>query len=166
MPDLAIRPITTASEAEQCAQLMATSEPWITLRRGFEASLAILKDDSRERYVAYMAGVLAGFLILNLRGAFVGYVQTICVAPECRGGGIGTALLNFAEERIFREHANVFMCVSSFNVSAQRLYQRLGYAVVGELSDYIVAGHAEILLRKSRGPISTYRLAARHPGGT
>lgn len=163
MPDLVIQPITTPSEVEQCAQLMATSEPWITLRRGFEASLAILKEDSRERYLTYMAGVLAGFLILNMRGAFVGYVQTICVAPECRGGGIGTALLNFAEERIFREFPNVFMCVSSFNVGARRLYERLGYQEVGELVDYIVPGYSEILLRKSRGSLVEFQ--QRWPSG-
>jgi ribosomal-protein-alanine N-acetyltransferase len=50
----------------------------------------------------------------------------------------------------------VFMCVSSFNDGARRLYQRLGYQVVGELTDYIVRGHSEILLRKTSGPLATF----------
>jgi hypothetical protein len=29
----------------------------------------------------------------------------------------------------------------------------MGYEVIGELKDYIVAGHSEILLRKSTGPL-------------
>jgi len=135
---------------------MATSEPWLTLGRGYEASLIILQDESRERYVVHRNGALAGFLILNMKGAFVGYIQTVCVAQEFRNQGIGTELIRFGEERIFREHPNVFMCVSSFNTSARELYERLGYKAVGELTDYIVPGHSEILLRKTRGSINTY----------
>jgi [ribosomal protein S18]-alanine N-acetyltransferase len=48
------------------------------------------------------------------------------------------------------------MCVSSFNRDARRLYERLGYRVVGELTDYIVEGHSEILLRKTVGPLTTF----------
>jgi hypothetical protein len=66
---------------------------------------------------------------------------------------VGSALLAFAEERIFREHPNVFICVSDFNPGARRLYERLGYRLVGELADYVVAGHSELLLRKTRGPL-------------
>jgi [ribosomal protein S18]-alanine N-acetyltransferase len=59
--------------------------------------------------------------------------------------------------RIFQESPNVFMCVSTFNPDARRLYERLGYTAVGELSDYLVPGHGEVLLRKSRGPWSEFR---------
>jgi ribosomal protein S18 acetylase RimI-like enzyme len=53
------------------------------------------------------------------------------------------------------------MCVSSFNEGASRLYQRLGYHVVGELRDYLVRGHSEILLRKTIGPIGEFGPRAR-----
>jgi ribosomal protein S18 acetylase RimI-like enzyme len=53
-----------------------------------------------------------------LTGAFVGYIQTVCVAPAERSHGLGTELIRFAEERIFRRFPNVFMCVSSFNTRA------------------------------------------------
>ena len=105
--------------------------------------------------MAYERESLAGLLILNLRGAFVGYIQTVCVAPEYRGRGVGTALVAFAEERIFREHKNAFICVSDFNHGARRLYERLGYRLVGELTEYVVSGHSELLLRKTRGPLTT-----------
>jgi ribosomal protein S18 acetylase RimI-like enzyme len=132
---------------------MAASEPWITLGRGYEDSLRVLRDATREVYVARRDGLPVGFVILNLKGAFVGYVQTICVAPEARGQGFGTRILAFAEERIFRDHPNVFLCVSSFNRDARRLYERLGYEPVGELRDYIVTGHSEVLMRKTTGPL-------------
>jgi ribosomal protein S18 acetylase RimI-like enzyme len=65
-------------------------------------------------------------------------------------------LLEFAEQRILKESPNVFMCVSSFNHGARRLYERQGYKVVGELTDYIVEGYSEILLRKTRGPLTGF----------
>jgi ribosomal protein S18 acetylase RimI-like enzyme len=150
---LAIRPLATRDEAEACARMMAGTEPWITLRRDYAACLRVMLDETRERYVAYGGDRLAGLLILNLKGGFVGYIQTVCAAPEFRGTGVGTELVRFAEERIFREFKNVFICVSDFNHGARRLYERLGFRLVGELTDYVVAGHSELLLRKTRGPL-------------
>jgi len=150
--DVRIRLLRSDEEVRQCARMMADSEPWITLSRDYADSLAYLRDPSRERYIAVEGGRVAGFLILNMAGAIVGYIQTVCVAPEARGRGVGSALIRFAEERVFRESPNVFLCVSDFNPDARRLYERLGYRAVGELSDYVVAGHAEILMRKSIGP--------------
>ncbi len=157
MADLAIRPLATRDEAEACARMMAATEPWITLRRDYEACLRVMLDETRERYVAYRGDRLAGLLILNVRGAFVGYIQTVCAAEEFRGTGVGTALVAFAEERIFRDFRNAFICVSDFNHGARRLYERLGFRLVGELTDYVVAGHSELLLRKSIGPLCTDR---------
>jgi len=91
-----------------------------------------------------------------MTGALVGYIQTVCIDARVRGQGLGSSLLEFAERRILRVSPNIFMCVSSFNEGARRLYDRLGYKVVGELTDYIVEGHSEILLRKTVGPIATF----------
>ena len=155
-----IRPLVTDAEAEICARMMSCSEPWLTLGRDYAASLGLLRDERRERYVAWKSEQIAGFLVLNMAGAFVGYIQIVCVAEDQRGKGLGTRLLKFAEDRILRDSPNVFICVSDFNVAARRLYERLGYLEVGELSDYLVAGHAEILLRKSIGPITGARAAS------
>jgi len=40
----------------------------------------------------------AGFLILSLKGPFVGYVQTLCVAEGLRSQGLGSELLAFARK--------------------------------------------------------------------
>ncbi len=153
---IAIRKLEQSSEVEVCARMMASSEPWITLRRNYEESITTLTISSKEVYLAIANGEIAGFIILNMQGAFIGYIQTVCVAPEWRSRGIGTKLLAFAEERILGETPNVFMCVSSFNQKAQRLYHRLGYEVVGKLKDYITAGHSEILLRKTIAPLAEF----------
>ena len=153
---LEIRRLQGADEAHACARVLTTSEPWVTLRRTYAESMAALNDPVRESYVALVDGELAGFMILRMDGAFVGYIQTLAVLPGWRGRGIGTRLIQYAEERIFRETPNVFICASSFNPRAQRLYERLGYEVVGELKDFIVPGHAEILMRKTIGPRSEF----------
>jgi ribosomal-protein-alanine N-acetyltransferase len=153
---ISITPLSDEEDSRACARLMCSSEPWITLGRSYETSLAVVADPTREVYLARDRSGLAGFLILCMTGAFVGYIQTICVDPRCRGRGLGSTLLQFAEQRIRRSSPNIFMCVSSFNEGARRLYQRHGYAVIGELTDYIVKGHSEILLRKTFGPITSF----------
>lgn len=137
-----------------CTEWMAHSEPWQTL--GFESVRCerALRREGLEKWLAVSEeGLVVGFALLNFSGAFVGYLQTLCVAPEYRGCGVGSALLGFVEEQVFARHANFFLCVSDFNDGAQRLYARHGFVEVGRLDDYLVPGHAELLLRKTRGPI-------------
>lgn len=155
--NIEIRKLGDTGEAEKCARLMANSEPWITLRRTYEGSQKMLSDPSREVYLAVVKDEIVGFTVLIMSGAVVGYVQTVAVMPEWRDKGIGTKLLKFAEEKIFSKAPNVFMCVSSFNNKAQKLYRRLGYEVIGELKDYIVPGHSEILLRKTIAPWTEFK---------
>jgi [ribosomal protein S18]-alanine N-acetyltransferase len=148
-----IRPFVSDEDVLWAAKVMAASEPWITLGRDEGTSRTILTDADKERYVLLDGGERSAFLILNLKGALAGYIQIICVAPASRGRGLGTRLMAFAEECILRRTPNVFLCVSSFNGGARRLYERLGYRPVGELPDFLVAGHSETLMRKTIGPL-------------
>lgn len=136
---------------------MATHDPWTTLRRDFAACHAVLGNPAKERYVIRDGSQRVGVLVLDMNGPFAGYLQTIGLAPEARGRGIGSRVIQWAEERIFRESPNVFMCVSSFNPDAERLYRRLGYEVVGSLRGFVVDEHDELLLRKTRGSWERFR---------
>jgi ribosomal-protein-alanine N-acetyltransferase len=157
--EVQIRRIENRAEAEICAQMMASSEPWISLRRGYDASLKILADSEREVYLATVGREIVGFTIINMHGAFVGYLQSVCVAPEWRGKGFGSKLMDYVEKRILSETPNVFICVSSFNRRVQKLYERRGYEVVGELKNFIIPGHSEILLRKTIAPLNEFKKA-------
>lgn len=150
-----VRAFESAADAEWAAKVMAESDPWVTLGIGYERSLRLLGNDTRERYLAKVSGEPAGFLVISMQGAFVGYIQLVGVGSNFRGRGVGRSLIEFAEKRIFRETPNVFICVSDFNRQAQGFYAKLGYRRVGKLQDFIVAGHSEILLRKTIGPIRT-----------
>ena len=156
MNDLVIRPLQNDTEARFCADFMAASEPWLTLGVSHEIIFQKLIDSSREVQIATLDQQIVGALILHLAGPLNGYIQTIATHPDWRGCGLGTQMMHFAEERIFRQSPNVFLCVSSFNERAQNFYEQLGYERVGALPDFLVKGHSEILLRKTRGPLLTF----------
>jgi len=127
---------------------MAGSEPWITLRRGLDECRVALCRSGSELFVARERGRPVGFILIHPYGC-VGspYIQSVAVAEGERGRGIGTQLVAFAERQMASRRF-IFLCVSSFNRRAQELYSRLGYLRVGEMPDYIVEGHSELLLCK------------------
>ncbi|MBD2257429.1 GNAT family N-acetyltransferase [Pseudanabaena sp. FACHB-2040] len=155
MSTITIRPLLTKDIA-LCAQMMSQSDPWLTFGRDYKASYQTISDPIKEVYLAVTEETIAGFIIINMTGAFIGYIQSVCVDTAWRGRGIGTQLINYAEERIFRSTPNVFICVSSFNKGARKLYERLGYSIVGELQDYVIPGASEILLRKTIAPLAVF----------
>ena len=148
------------SDVLWCAELMTCSEPWITLRRDRESSFDQLGDLFKELYVFVDGHEHLGFVLIDMRGTFAGYIQSLCVAPPFQNRRYGATLLQFVERRIFRDYPNVFLCVSSFNREALRFYERHGYEQVGDLRDFIIAGASELLLRKSLGPKSTFKPAS------
>lgn len=152
-PRLRMRRARGAADRAWCARLMAGSEPWITLKRDYASGLKLLGDRLKEVYVAVDGARRLGFIVIVMAGAFKGYIQIVAVDPETRGFGVGRRMIAFAEKRIFSQTPNVFICVSSFNKGARRLYENLGYRLVGELKDYVVSGHSEFLLRKTTGPL-------------
>ncbi len=156
MNDLIIRPLQNTAEAHFCAGFMAASEPWLTLGFTAEQAFQRMTDPAREVHVTTVNEKITGILILHLAGVLNGYIQILAVHPDWRGRGLGTQLMRFAEERIFCQSPNVFLCVSVFNHRAQKFYERLGYRRVGELPDFLVQGQSEIILRKTRGPLLAF----------
>src|ERR1051325_1122077 len=156
-PTVLLRALRGETEARFCAEFVVESDPWLTLGLTFEQALLRLMDPTREVAVATTNEQIVGVLILHLSGPLNGYIQTIAVHPDWRCRGIGTRMIEWAEERIFRQSPNVFLCVSSFNTHARELYERLGYQRVGELPDFVVKGFSEILMRKTRGPLLDFK---------
>src|SRR5438477_13191788 len=139
--DVRIRRARREGDLTAAAMIMATTDPWKRLGRTYNDTLSAVNDPAGEVYAAFVEEEVVGFVLIRMNmSLFRGYIQAFAVHENWRNRGIGTMLLEFAEERIFRESANVFLCVSSFNDSAQRLYLRRGYQRIGELKDLIVTG--------------------------
>jgi ribosomal protein S18 acetylase RimI-like enzyme len=141
----------------ECALLMFHSDPWVTLKMQYEYCLNAFDGENREVFVMEAGHKLVGFVIMQTQGSFKGYIQTICVAESWRGKGIGTRLLQFCENRILTYSPNIFICVSSFNEGAIRLYESFGFKRVGELENFVKEGYTELLYRKTAGPIQGYK---------
>jgi [ribosomal protein S18]-alanine N-acetyltransferase len=158
MPEekLQIRLVRDIEVFNEGARMMEASDPWITLGMNYEQCRSSFDGPCKEIYVAEFENKLAGFVILQVCGTFKGYIQTICVEESSRGRGIGKQMLQFCERRILTTSPNVFICVSSFNKGAIKLYYETGFKLVGELTDFVKEGFTELLLRKSVGPILGY----------
>ena len=143
---LAIRPADD-SEIDWCAELMAATDPWLTYKCSVQWSMNVLRWPGSSLFVAEAEKPI-GFILLHPKG-FLGspYVAAVVVTKECRGVGIGSRMLVFAEE-IFAGSRHLYLCVSSFNSRAMALYERHGYVEVGELPDFIADGYSEFLLCK------------------
>lgn len=137
------------TEKDLASQLLANSEPWLTLGISQEKCNTNCHDPEFSLYMAYSGNNPAGIIILDPRGlAGSPYIKSIAVYPEFRGQGIGTILLSFAEGLFRSSSRHLFICVSSFNQRARKLYETCGYEIVGEFKDYIIDGASEILMHK------------------
>jgi [ribosomal protein S18]-alanine N-acetyltransferase len=139
----------TGEEREWSAQLLSTSEPWLTLGITIEKCRKSCNDPEYQVFIAHEKGKPCGVIILDPRGvASSPYVKSIAVSPGYRSSGIGAALMEFAEMLYNGQSRFIFLCVSSFNHRAREFYARLGYKVVGELNNFIIDGKSEILMYK------------------
>jgi [ribosomal protein S18]-alanine N-acetyltransferase len=153
LADVAIRPFS-ASDRDAAVALL-DSDPW--RRLGYTAAdwRRILHTplEGREGFVAVSGGAVTGLALVRPRFLGGDYLELFAVAAAARGRGLGAALLAHLETVVFARARNFFVCVSDFNDGARRFYARHGYAHVGTLPDFLVAGSAELLLRKSTGPL-------------
>lgn len=133
---------------DQCAAMMVATDPWITLGMDKERCLKAFEGECKEIFSVWKSGKIVGFVILQMCGTFRGYIQTLLVAEEFRGQGIANQILKFCENHIHKISPNVFMCVSSFNTHARKVYEKYGFEEIGVLKDFIKVGYDEILLWK------------------
>jgi ribosomal protein S18 acetylase RimI-like enzyme len=140
-----------------CADIVAVSEPWLTLGEEVDFRHYI---SLRQAYVCAMGTTgkteVAGFVIFTPDPVFArgGYLRAIGIAPAMRRHGMGRKLLAFAEGVIARHCRNIFLCVSSFNRPAQSFYRKLGYRRVGKLPNLVVPGESEFIYWKQLRAVS------------
>ncbi len=136
--ELAIRPMRAADVARvlEIASGLPTAPHW-----NEQTYLAALEPSSTPRRIAIVAAELTndepvGFAVSNLL-APQAELETVAVAAEAQGQGIGRVLL----ERLFAElrqagAVEVFLESRTSNLSALGLYRRLGFRETGNRSGY------------------------------
>jgi ribosomal protein S18 acetylase RimI-like enzyme len=153
--DIVIRAIDGPDQCAACAAIMASTDPWKRLGRDAEVNLKTVTHSTA--FVAVAGDEIVGLVLVALNIPLIrGYIVGLAVKEAFRGKGIGTRLLAFAEAQTFRQFPNVFLCVSTFNIDAQRFYERQGYHRIGVIENFAIEGEGEILLRKTLGPYSTF----------
>jgi ribosomal protein S18 acetylase RimI-like enzyme len=110
---------------------------------------------SRANVAAWIAeedGRLWGFAIVEWaeeRRGVTAYLQTIEVAPEMRGRGVGGALLGRIEGSARAAGAHlIWLHVEAANSAAIRLYEAQGYACDGRQENYYPHGRAALIYVK------------------
>ena len=154
---MSIRPLEER-DVEACAEIMMGLPLWRrygATQKDAQALFAGAARGTPSGRVAERKGRVAGFVVYSLRGTFdhSGYVRAVGVRAGEQGHGVGTLLMDAAEEEILARGPNVFLLVSKENAAARRFYERRGYREIGEIADYVAPGLAEVLYRKTTGPI-------------
>lgn len=97
--------------------------------------IAVLTLPASVRYKATVDEKMVGFIAGDQHHREkVGWVTTVGVLPEYRNQGIATALMLVAETSLGMPR--VRLCVRRTNLSAQRLYTRLGYRQIDTWRHY------------------------------
>ena len=148
---LELKPMTP--EAAAClAPEIAGIGPWAHYNfavTDLQASM-LITDDGAIRYQLVCDGAAAGVVIIRSPWLAGPYLQLLAVLPMLQGSGAGSAILKWYETTAMTARMrNVWLCVSGFNVDAQRFYERYGYSVAGRLPDLMRDGDDELLMRKS-----------------
>ena len=91
-------------------------------------------EEYREKLLAYIEQKYA-VVDLNLEDETQTgelYIDTLSVSPKAQGKGVGTQLIEAAIQKAKKEgHTHVGLLVEMGNPHAKRLYERIGFTVVG-----------------------------------
>lgn len=135
--------------------LLVDSDPW--KRLGYQSSdwdsYFTPLPQGRDSYVVDQNGRVAGIAVVRQKFLLGDYLELLGVAGWARGKGLGRRLLIYVEADVFARTKNLFACVSDFNDHARHFYRQQGYQEIGPLQNFLITGSAEILLRKTSGPV-------------
>jgi ribosomal protein S18 acetylase RimI-like enzyme len=118
----------TARDVEPLARTLGW--PTYGIKRRWEESLL----GHREIFIAELDGRPVGSVSINEREEYPGHLHLFAldVAQHLRRRGIGTRMIAYVEDEArVRGLAGVYLEVSTDNIDARRLYERLGYVQDG-----------------------------------
>jgi ribosomal protein S18 acetylase RimI-like enzyme len=145
----------SALAAETIGPSLAKIDPWARYAYTPDALTAFLaaEEPGSPRFAINSGRAIAGAFAIKenwLRGP---YLQFLGLLPAFQAHGIGSAVLAWFETRGRDAHAqNLWVVASEFNERALSFYEKHGFRRVAPLTDLVVEGCSEILLRKKIAP--------------
>jgi len=134
--------LQTLSEIDQ-----ACFPPGISYSREELARFIAHRDSGT--WVAEEKSEIVGFLIANRRPQKVGHIVTIDVVDRSRRRGVGSLLMDAAEDWARQQGVRlVHLETAENNLVAQRFYQARGYRKVGRVEHYYGDGTAAWVMAK------------------
>jgi len=79
------------------------------------------------------------------------FIELLVVPEQTRGQGMGTTLMNMAEE-LARERGCVGIWLDTFDFQAPEFYRKHGYSEFGQIEDY-PPGHKRFFFQKRLTPL-------------
>lgn len=153
------RPVALQAMTPQAAgtlgHALAAIDPWARVNYKGETLAAFFAktEDAAPRYRIMCAGELAGAMVMRHPWLHGPYLNLIGLLPPFHGTGIGSVALSWMErEARAAGQRNLWLCVSSYNTEARRLYEHQGFRLAAELDDLAIDGFQELLMRKRLTP--------------
>lgn len=100
----------------------------------------LMKSGARKAFAYQLGENFVGGCALSIRDEDCGHLSYFDVTPRCRNQGIGSCLLDFAEE-YFRNLGMKRMRLNVYkdNINAIRLYERKGFSFAFDITDKKIA---------------------------
>jgi ribosomal protein S18 acetylase RimI-like enzyme len=142
-------------KAEDFAALYAIEELCFesAFRFGRGQMRRLVQSAKAATWIAEQDGRMSGFAIVEWTrepGGIAAYIQTIEVAPERRGQGVGGELLRRVEGSATAAGAQlIWLHVDAENAAAIRLYEANGYRIEGRKEKYYPHGRAALICLKA-----------------
>ncbi len=135
---------------------LAAIDPWARAGRTpeqFTQFFATKDDHGARRYQILADGCLAGTIVVRSPWLAGPYLQILGMLPGSERQGLGSVALDWfaAEAREHGQFRNAWLCVSSFNTEAQRLYRAYGFEQAALLDNLAITGIDEVLMRRRFG---------------
>ena len=142
----------SAEYLDDCTKAMENSTMCTSYFQTVESRINAVKEglDSGNLYIALYNGECAGFAYFIHEGAFHAfhYLHLFAISEEYRGKGIGSKLLEFIEDMLFKTRDKIFLVVGDYNPRAKIFYEKSGYNYIGAIPSLYRKDIDEYLMMK------------------
>lgn len=136
----------------QCAEIISSEHAWQVYEIDLNKAIEILTSMPDKIYAIKENNIVQGFATLRLQGIgnIGAYMRMLAVRQDCRGQSLGRSLIDYVQQEAEKQGSrDMFLICSTDNQTASHFYESIGFTRVGILSDLVVAGHDEILYRRT-----------------